>query len=416
VSSAPSLYHRVTACRVCAGASFGSVVDLGETPLANALVARADAGKPEPQFPLEAIRCLACGLVQLSVVVSPEAMFRNYVYATSASTPMVSHFDSYADEVVRLFAPAGSAVVEIGSNDGVLLRPLVRRGVRTVGVEPATNLAAAANESGLETINDFFGADVARRIATGKGPVNAVLANNVLAHIDDLAGVLEGVEAVLAPDGVFVVEVPYLLDLFEHVEYDTIYHEHLSYFAIGPLTKLMEHGGLELFDLRRVAVHGGSLRVFAGRPGRRPITNALRDAMSAEAATGLGDQATYDRFAAQVSRSREALRTVIARARADRRSVAALGATAKGNTLLNYCGLTSADIAFVADSTPIKQGRLTPGTHIPIREDGALVAERPDYTLLLAWNYADAILDRYAAYLQTGGRFIHPIPVARFIP
>ncbi|MGH2500525.1 MAG: methyltransferase domain-containing protein [Candidatus Limnocylindria bacterium] len=412
---ARAAFRRVDACRVCGSRDFTSVVSLGETPLANAFVDPARAIETESRFPLESMRCLSCALVQLSVVVTPELMFRNYLYATSASPPMVRHFESYADDVVARFAPPGSLVVEIGSNDGVLLRPLKARGADPVGIEPAANLAREANAAGLETVNDFFGTAVARRLVAAKGRAKAALANNVLAHIDDLAGVLSGLDELLDDDGVLIAEVPYLVDLLDRVEYDTIYHEHLSYFAVAPLERLLAPASLEVFDVRRLPVHGGSIRVFVGRAGRHAPTAALIEARAAERASGLEDESTYARFADRVAASRDELRRMVGGLRAEGRSVAALGASAKGNTLLNYCGLGPGDIEFVADSTPLKQGLLTPGTRIPIREERALMEERPDCTLLLAWNYADALLERHRGYLAAGGRFIHPIPLARII-
>jgi SAM-dependent methyltransferase len=411
--SAPS--HRVvTRCRICSDTSFAAVLSLGETPLANAFLAPGRS-EPEARFPLELIRCQTCGLVQLSIVVAPEILFRHYLYSSGASAPMVAHFDSYAAELVERFAPAGSLVVEIGSNDGVLLRPLAARGARVVGIEPAKNLAATASDAGLETWNEFFGSDAARRLAKAYGPARAVVANNVLAHIDDLRDVVAGVDELIGADGILVAEVPYLGDLLDHVEYDTIYHEHLSYFALGPFRWLLEAAGLELFDVRRVAVHGGSVRLFGGRAGRRPRTPALITALEDEERRGLRSPSTYARFATRVAASREALREVLRGAVSGGARVAALGATAKGNTLLNYCGIGNDVVSFVADSTPLKQGLLTPGTRIPVRPESAIYEERPDYILLLAWNYAAAVLAKFADYTAAGGRFIHPIPIARII-
>lgn len=405
----------VTSCRVCGARSFEPIIALGAMPLANALIHPHEAGQDEPRYPLDAVRCTACGLVQLSVVVPPEAMFRHYLYTTSSSRPMVDHFREYAKEIVDRFVPAGGLVIEIGSNDGALLRPLKKRGVRAVGIEPAQNVAAVANAAGLETWSEFFSADVASRIVDRHGPADAVLANNVLAHIDDLGGILEGLEALLSKRGVFVAEVPYLRDLLEHVQYDTIYHEHLSYFAVNPLARLFDRGGLELIDVRRVRVHGGSLRVFAGRRGRHPRNDSVHRMISQEGQLGLATSAPYRRFAAAVLRSRETLCHLLVEARAANKSVAALGASAKGNTLLNYCGIDTTLVRWIADSTPSKQGLLAPGTHIPIRPEGSIAEERPDLTLLLAWNYAEAITRRFREYIAAGGRFIHPIPVARVL-
>lgn len=406
--------RRVDRCRVCRGSSFDLVLSLGDMPLANAFVA-PDTGEREERFPLDVMLCRSCGLVQLSVVVRPDVLFRHYLYASSASPPLVEHFADLADELVRRFAPAKSLVVEIGSNDGVLLRPLAACGVRVVGVEPATNLAQVANAAGLETWNDFFGSELAGRLVRERGPAKAVLASNVLAHIDDLSNVLQALDTLLDSDGVFVAEFPYLGDLLERVEYDTIYHEHLSYFSLAPIERLFGAAGMELFDVRRLNIHGGSLRIFVDRRGQRVVSAAVAELRQTEARAGLGAGAAYQRFAARVGESREALRGLVAELRGSGRRIVALGATAKGNTLLNYCGLGRAEIEYVADSTPLKHGLLTPGTRIPIRPEGAIREDHPDYTLLLAWNYADAIVKRFADYLAAGGRFIHPIPRARVI-
>ena len=416
MEAAPSRASReVSACRICASRDLDRFLDLGETPLANAFVDPARSAAPEPRFRLEAVRCADCGLVQLSTVVSPELLFRHYLYATSASPPMVEHFAALADELVHRFASLGSLVVEVGSNDGVLLRQLRQRGARPLGVEPAENLAVVANGEGLETLTDFFGAAVARRIVESHGRAKVVVANNVLAHVDDLSDLVEALDVVLDDDGVFVAEVPYLHDLLDRVEYDTIYHEHLSYFAIAPLERLFGRLGLALFDVRHLSIHGGSIRIYVGRAGRA-TTAELASARARERDAGLSEPATYARFAERVAASRDALRTLLDRLHAQGHRVAALGATAKSCTLLNYCGIGAERIAFVADSTPLKHGLLTPGTHIPVRPESYLYDEAPEYALMLAWNYADAIMRRHVNYVARGGRFIHPIPLARVVP
>ncbi|MBM4419979.1 MAG: class I SAM-dependent methyltransferase [Chloroflexi bacterium] len=408
--------HRVlTACRICRLADLELVVSLGVTPLANSFVDPARAGEPERRFPLEAVRCTRCGLVQLSVVVNPALMFGDYLYSSSASLPTHAHFDELAEELVGRFPLRGACVVEIGSNDGILLKPLRDRGVAALGVEPAANMAAIANRAGLETRVEFFSSAAARAIAAEKGRAQAVLANNVFAHIDDIHDFLGGLDTLLTPDGVFVAEVPYLQDLFDQVEYDTMYHEHLSYFALGPLEVLAKTAGMEVFDVQRIAFHGGSIRVFMGRAGRHAPTSRLHDLRRSEESGGLLGADASRRFAERVVASRVALRDLLGSLRASGKRLAGLGASAKGNTLLNYCGIGPETLDFIGDSTPYKQGLLTPGTHIPVREDGAILTERPDYTLLLAWNYADDIVRRYRAYAAAGGCFIHPVPTARLL-
>lgn len=416
MSHAGAACRQVAACRICGSPRLWRVLSLGTTPLANAFVSRERLDAPEPLFPLELVRCDECGLAQLSVVVDPEVMFRHYLYASSASPPLHEHFEAYAADLVGRYAPSGSLVVEIGSNDGVLLAPLRRRGVRAVGVEPSANLARTANALGLETWNDFFGTDVARRVRGARGAAKAVVANNVLAHIDDLGEVLASLDVLLADDGVFVAEFPYALDLLEKVEYDTIYHEHLSYFTLAPLRRLFARASFEAIDVDRIPIHGGSLRLVVARAGRRPLSPSVAALEEAETAAGLDGRDTYTRFADRVAGSRRALLEMLTSEQRRGARIAALGATAKGNTLLNYCGIGPDLIEYIADSTPLKQGLYSPGMHIPVRPDSILAVDCPDRTLLLAWNYAAAVLDRYRSYVDAGGRFIHPIPLARFIP
>jgi len=391
-------------------------LSLGETPLANSFVRIGSMGQPQLRVPLEVMRCERCGLVQLTVVVDPEVMFRDYLYATSASAPMRGHFDDLAAELVSRFAPADSLVVEVGSNDGVLLRPLASRGARALGVEPASNLATIANAEGLETLNEFFGLQVAQRIRSERGAAKVVVGNNVLAHIDDLPAMVRSLDALLDDDGVFVAEVPYLFDLLDHVEYDTVYHEHLSYFHLAPLAVLFDHVGMELFDVKRLATHGGSIRMYAGRRGRRPVTTSLRELRASEAARLTDATGLFAAFTGRVEAQRAALRSLLGDLRTNGTRLAGYGATAKGNTMLNYCGIGADTLAFIADTTPYKQGLLTPGTHIPVRPESAIDDEGIEVLLLLAWNYADEIVRRMTTYTGRGGRFIHPIPLPRFLP
>ncbi len=409
-------YRAVDRCRICRSSTLERFLNLGIMPLANALVDPAHADDPEARFPLDVIRCLACGLIQLGEVVRPELMFTNYPYSSSASAPLALHFARLADQLVERFAPRGSLVVEIGSNDGVLLRPLVERGIHAVGVEPAKNLADVSRKAGFETWNEYFSPDVARRIVATRGHAHVVVGTNVLAHIDDLHGVLTGVDALLGDRGVLVAEVPYLGDLIERVEYDTIYHEHLSYFSIGPLVDLFDRFDVELIGLDHLAIHGGSLRLFVGRRGVRAVSDSVGRTRESEAARGLDDPTTYRSFARNVERSRTELIDLLGGLRAQGKRIAGHGASAKGSTLLNYCGIGTETLEFIADGTPFKHGKLSPGTHVPIRDETAILDEVPDFTLLLAWNYADSVVPRFAAYTTAGGRFIHPIPYARVLP
>lgn len=390
-------------------------LSLGETPLANAFVVPSTS-EDEARYPLELVRCETCGLVQLSVVIWPEVLFREYAYSSSASLPLLAYFDDMAAELVDRFGLAGALAVEMGSNDGVLLSALRSRGVRVLGVEPARDQAAVSNARGLDTWNEFFTTEVAIRAAGERGAARLIVATNVLAHVDDLRDLTVGVGALLAADGVFVAEVPYLIDLLDHVEYDTVYHEHLSYFALAPLARLFKDVGLELFDVARTPIHGGSIRIFVARPSAYARTPRFEDLCAFELRSHLDRAATYAEFAERVRASRETLRTMMFGLKSAGKRIVGYGATAKGNTLLNYCDLGTDVLDFVVDATPAKQGLLTPGKRIPIVPEGLLLSgPRPDFALLLAWNYADSIVARNSEFTRTGGRFIHPVPLAKII-
>ena len=409
-------FKRVSRCRICDSSALDTFLSLGETPLANSLIRPDATSGTELRVPLEVMRCEDCGLAQLTVVVDPEVMFRDYAYATSASDPMRGHFDELARELVMRFAPAGSFAVEVGSNDGVLLRPLAAQGVRALGVEPATNLAAAANAEGLETWNEFFDIPVATRLRAERGRAKVVVGNNVLAHIAELPSVARALDVLLDGDGVFVAEVPYLFDLLDHVEYDTIYHEHLSYFHLAPLGALFAQVGMEVFDVARLPTHGGSIRVYVGRAGQHVATKAVDELAGYEYERLTDVSALLTTFASRVEAQRAALRAMLAELQSRSVRIAAYGATAKGNTMLNYCSIGPETLSFVADTTAYKQGLLTPGMHIPIRPESMIEDERIDVMLLLAWNYADAIIKRMSPYVARGGKFIHPIPLPRIVP
>jgi novobiocin biosynthesis protein NovU/D-mycarose 3-C-methyltransferase len=406
--------QRIDSCRACGSGAIDTFLSLGDMPLANAF-RRPGAADAEARYPLELARCAKCGLVQLTVIVRPDILFNDYAYASSASRPMVAHFDDLAELIAKQLGAAGRLVVEIGSNDGILLAPLRRRGAKALGIEPAANLAALANAAGNETWNVFFDESIARQIVAERGMAAVVVGNNVLAHIADLPGVARSLALLLDADGVFVAEIPYLVDLIDRVEYDTIYHEHLSYFHLAPLEALFARHDLELFHADRLTVHGGSLRIRVARPGTHKRSDGLNALLASEDRAGLASERPVADFARRVEESREALRDMLASLRSAEKRIAGYGATAKGNTLLNYCGIGTETLEFIADSTPYKQGLLTPGTHIPVVPESAILERRPDFALLLAWNHADAIIASNADFLRSGGRFIHPVPMARVL-
>ena len=402
------------ACLNCASKERELVLDLGSTPLANSNVPPEHLDRPEPSFPLELLFCHTCGLVQLSEIVPPEILFRDYVYVTGASSTMVTHLRAFAAEaVVRFGLGPEDLVVEIASNDGTLLAAFREQGLRVLGVEPASNLCRVAREKGVESVARFFSETEARALRAERGPAALVVGNNVLAHVPDLHGVLAGCRLLTEPKGVVSIEVPWLLHLVERLEYDTIYHEHLAYFSAGVLADALARAGLAIFDVVELSVHGGSLRVLA-RAGRGH-GSALEPFLERERALGLERAETYHAFARRVAANRTALRGLLERLRAEGKRIAAYGAPAKGNTLLNYCHIGTELVEYAVDRNPLKVGNHTPGTHLPIRPAAFLAEDRPDFALILPWNIAPEILRQEAAYRARGGRFLVPIPEPKIL-
>jgi SAM-dependent methyltransferase len=398
-----------TACRSCGGSGLELVLSLGETPLANSLLSREQLGLPEPRFPLDLVFCPACALAQITVTVPPEQLFSQYLYLSSYSDTMLAHARDLADRMRRERRLSGdSLVIEIASNDGYLLQNYVAAEIPVLGVEPARNIAKVATERGIPTLVDFFSAGLAQRLASEGRRADVVHAHNVLAHVADLNGVVSGIRAVLKDDGIAIVEVPYVRDLIERTEFDTIYHEHLCYFSLTSLDHLFQRHGLRIVDVERLAIHGGSLRIFAAKGGT--ANTAVGGLLDEEEQAGLTSIAYYAGFGARVQRLRGQLLETLAGLKSKGCRIAAYGASAKGSTLLNYFGVGGETIDFVADRSPVKQGLFTPGTHIPIVPPAQLLAEMPGYTLLLVWNFADEVRRQQQAYHERGGRFIIPVP------
>ncbi len=407
----------ITGCRSCASGSLSSVLELGETPLANALLTPDELDRPEPRFPLTLLFCGACGLVQIRETVDPQVLFRHYLYLSSFSTTMLEHARRAAEEhIARLGLGAGSLVVEVASNDGYLLKNFVARGIPVLGIEPAANIAQVAEAAGVPTLCEFFGRDLARRLAAQGRRAHLILANNVLAHVADTGGFVAGLEALLAPGGEAVLEFPYVADMIAGAEFDTIYHEHLCYFSLHAARNLFGRHGLMVVDVERLAIHGGSLRLTVRRAGEAgEVAPAVPALLEQEEDAGLTRLDAYQAFAGEVERIRRDLRAEVERRRRGGQTLAAYGAAAKGTTLLATTGLGREHLAFVADRSTVKQGLHTPGTHLPIVPPEALLERRPDAVLLLTWNFAEEIFRQQAAYLQQGGLFIVPIPRLRVV-
>jgi SAM-dependent methyltransferase len=388
------------------------VLSLGRLPLVNELVEPGDTAAPA--FPLDVVRCCRCTLVQLRETVSPETLFRTYPYLSSYSDTFVEHARAFAAQATNeLDLADGSLVIEAASNDGYLLQFFKERGIGALGIEPARNVAAVARQRGIDTIAEFLDARLARNVVTEHGTAALVVANNVVAHVPELRDFVAALAVLAGPDGRVVIEVPYVRDLVDRVEFDTIYHEHVSYFSLTSLRPVLEENGLNVIRVERISVHGGSLRVHASSKGRAEASVAAL--LAEEAAWGIDDAGRFERFADAVSAVRSEVHDFVARLVSSGARVAAYGAAAKGVVLANTCALDRELVAFVVDRNEHKQGKQLPGVGIPIRKPEALHAEQPDYCLLFAWNLAAEIARQQSAYLAAGGKFITPVPAPKVL-
>lgn len=401
----------ISRCRSCGSTKIRSFLDLGNMPLPTALVAPERAGEPEARFPLEVAHCPDCCLVQITEDVPPEQLFvDNYLYFSSFSDELLRHSRAHAHRLLeRRRLDGQSLVVELASNDGYLLKNFVEAGVPVLGVDPAPGQAEAANAAGVPTIAEFFGLALAERIRREHGAADVVIANNVMAHIPDPNDFVAGIAHLLADDGLLTVENPYVRDLVEKCEFDTIYHEHFFYHSCTSIDRLVRRHGMRLVDVEYFPdLHGGTLRWHVAKHGQ--VTETAQRYLVEERERGITDFGYYADFAKKVEAVREELLLLLDRLRADGKRLAAYGAAAKGSTLANYVGIGPDLMEFVVDRNVHKQGRLTPGTHIPVRSPEALLEEQPDYVLLLTWNFRDEILAQQREYLDRGGHFIVPLP------
>jgi SAM-dependent methyltransferase len=401
---------RQETCRSCGSSRITEFLSLGETPLADALVA-PNASEKESVYPLAVAFCPECTLVQVTENVPPHVLFvDNYLYFSSFSPSLLEHAREHALGLIaaRELGPE-SLVVEIASNDGYLLRNFAEAGIPVLGIDPAPDQADAAEAVGVPTLREFFGVELARRLRAEGKRADVIIANNVMAHVPDLNGFVAGLRELVADDGLITVENPYVRDLIDHAEFDTVYHEHHCYFSCTAVNRLMLRHGLYLNDVEYFpSLHGGTLRWHISP--REDRSRRIREYLENEAADGLTRFGYYERFGERVAAIREELLATVAALKADGQRIAAYGAAAKGATLLNYCGLGAESIDFVVDRNPHKHGYLMPGARIPIRPVEALLEEQPDVLLLLAWNFKDEIVRQQGEYLQRGGKLLLPVP------
>jgi SAM-dependent methyltransferase len=388
------------------------VLSLGETPLANSLLTAEQLGAREPAYPLDVVFCPHCALVQLTLSVPPEEMFSEYAYFSSFADTVTENARVLVERMVRERALDGASLaMEIASNDGYLLKRYIEAGVPVLGIDPARNIADVAVANGVRTRCDFFSAELASELVAEGFRADVLHANNVMAHVPDVNGVVAGIATVLANGGVGVVETPYVRDLVDRLEFDTIYHEHLFYYSLSSFDALLRRNGLAAVDVEQIPIHGGSLRVFAA-PAGTPEGDRVQQLLADETAIGMTTIDYYRDFAARVDDLCTELRTLLSALRADGKRIAAYGAAAKGATLLNRIGIGAETIDFVADRNVHKQGLYMPGAHLPIVDPARLVAggDAPDYVLLLAWNFADEVMAQQQEYRRGGGQFIVPVP------
>lgn len=403
-------------CRFCGEPLHHTFVDLGMSPLCESYVSAEQLNMMEPFYPLHVYVCGACFLVQLEEYVSPENIFSEYAYFSSYSNDWLRHAENYvAMTSARFGLDRHSHVVEVASNDGYLLQYFVARGIPVLGVEPARNVAEVAIGKGVPTLVEFFGEETARRLAAEGKAADLLLGNNVLAQVPDINDFVKGMKLLLKPRGVITMEFPHLVRLMEENQFDTIYHEHFSYFSFISAEKIFAAHGLTLFDVEELPTHGGSLRIYArhNEDDSRPVAPAVQSLVAREIAAGIDRIDTYAAFTEQVKETKRKLLDFLIAARRQGKSIAGYGAPGKGNTLLNYCGIRTDFLDFTVDRNPYKQGKFLPGTHIPIFSPERIAETKPDYVLILPWNFKDEIMEQMAFIREWGGQFVVPIPEVR---
>jgi len=403
-------------CRCCGRSDLKLVLSLGRMPPANSLLRAEQLDQPHSAYPLDLVFCPNCSLMQITETVPPEELFREYLYFSSFSETMLKHARQIARRLIEIQQlNAESLVVELASNDGYLLQYFVAEGIPVLGIEPALNVAKVAEDRGVKSLCEFFGKQLAQQLRREGQAADVIIANNVLAHVADLNGFVEGIGILLKETGVGVIEVPYVKDMTDRCEFDTIYHEHLCYFSLTSLEQLFRKHGLLIADVERIPVHGGSLRLFVGHKDSARVSSAVELLLHQEAACGVNRLDFYIDFRQKVEHIKNSLCHLLEGFKQQGKSIAAYGAAAKGSTLLNYLAIGKETLDFVVDRSTYKQGRYMPGVHLPIYAPEKLLEAWPDYVLLLTWNFADEILAQQAEFRKRGGRFVIPIPEPKVV-
>lgn len=403
-------------CRICKSKNLKTIIDLGSQPLANSFLTKSELNKKEATYPLKVLFCKDCNLCQLSYVVKPSVLFKKYVYFSSNMPALPEHFANYAKEVVKNFIKnKNELVVEIGSNDGLLIGAVQDMGIKILGIDPAVNIAKIANSRGIKTLPKFFSEKLARLVLKKFGNAKIIIGNNVVAHIDDHHDLVKAIKTLLSKDGVFIFEAPYLVDMFENLSFDTIYHEHLSYLALRPLSKLFKQYDMEIFDAKIFPVQGNSLRTYVGFKRMHKISSNVQKLIKDEKKLGLDKLESYLKLASKISQIKEDVVKTLKKLKKRGKSIVGYGAPAKGNTLLNYYGIGPNLLDYLTEELPSKINLYSPGMHLKVMDIKYAKQNPPNYFFLLAWNYKNAILEKEKDFAKKGGKFIMPIGKKRII-
>lgn len=406
-----SLITKRTSCRLCNSNRLRMILPMKPSPIADAYIIPTQKSEKQPLFPLDLYQCESCGHAQNLDIVNPDTLFTDYIYTTSSSMGLVKHFENYAENILKDFnISTGSLAVEIGSNDGTLLKYVKQAGMRVIGVDPAKEIASKATANGILTYPNFFSSKLAQSILAENGPAKLLLANNVYAHSDSLRDITKGIELLLDDDGVFVFEVSYLLDIIDYYLFDTIYHEHLSYHSITPLIPFFKSFGLELFDVQKIQTKGGSMRCFVQKiTGKRPCTINVNKMIQLEKERGLHKPSIFQTYACKIQERKNELNAFLKEAIKNKKSIVGYGASTTVTTLMYQFELES-QLDFLVDDNIAKQGRLSPGAHLEVKPSSALYDLNPDIVIILAWQYSKPILNRHSKFLEGKGSFVIPLP------